>query len=185
MSDDISGASEFQKEHSLFMKEALQQAQIALDNAEVPVGCVFVKDGQVRCRGRNETNDKCDASRHAELVAMESVGNQVEGMDLYVTVEPCIMCAAALAAAKIRRVYYGADNDKFGGCGSVVSIHCRSTFPLEPSYPGFTCVKGLGKEEAIRLLRDFYMQENSRAPRPREDGMAARVAKRHQREGMD
>ena len=136
-----------------------------------------------KCRhcGENETNATGDATRHAELVALERIEfEREEGLDLYVTVEPCIMCAEALISVNVARVVYGAPNEKFGGCGSVLSVHDPATFPNDDRHRGFNCVSGLGAREAVDLLRQFYMRGNEKAPRPRPDGMAQRVSKRMQ-----
>ncbi|KAJ3023169.1 tRNA(adenine34) deaminase [Thoreauomyces humboldtii] len=135
--------------HEGFMREALEQvctrkhvnptvcltqisqAQEAFDVGEVPVGCVFVLNGEVIGRGRNRTNETLNGTRHAEFVAIDQIaaaGHEVSvfsSVDLYVTVEPCVMCASALRHMQIRKVYYGAGNDKFGGCGSVFSINAE------------------------------------------------------------
>ncbi|KAJ3313884.1 tRNA(adenine34) deaminase [Boothiomyces sp. JEL0838] len=107
-----------------FMRAALAQAEEALEAGEVPVGCVFVHDGEIVGRGRNATNETLKATSHAELMAMQNMDiSDIKNMDLYVTIEPCIMCAAALRQVGIRHVYYGAGNEKFGGCGSVLNLH--------------------------------------------------------------
>jgi len=101
----------------------------------------------------------------------------ISELELYVTVEPCIMCAGALANVKIKKVTFGCANDKFGGCGSVLAVHEESTFP-DINHLGFECRGGLGHEEAVELLREFYARENGKTPKPRPDGTARRVAKR-------
>eukprot|EP00947_MAST-08B_sp_MAST-8B-sp1_P000717 g717.t1 len=112
----------------------------------------------------NTTNATKDATRHAELVAIEEI-TQTHGLDilkrceLYVTVEPCIMCAAALAQVKIGRVFFGCHNPKFGGCGSILSLHEPGAKLPPPSVP-YACHPGLLKDNAVFLLRDFYMREN-------------------------
>lgn len=83
--------------------------------------------------------------------------------DLYVTVEPCIMCAAALRQLGIRKVYFGCSNDRFGGNGTVLSLHSDP----HTSYPLYQVVSGLFRKEAIILLRSFYIQENDHAPEPK------------------
>ncbi|KAG0588701.1 hypothetical protein KC19_2G262900 [Ceratodon purpureus] len=114
-------------------------AKGALARLEVPVGCVIVKDGEVIGRGSNRTNETRNATRHAEMEAIDMVlclwqqsltahsdNVSTEGFqqcDLYVTCEPCIMCASALSLLGFRKVYYGCGNDRFGGCGSVLDIH--------------------------------------------------------------
>ncbi|XP_054802171.1 tRNA-specific adenosine deaminase TAD2 isoform X2 [Prosopis cineraria] len=120
-----------------FMELALQQAKIALDVLEVPVGCVIVEDGKVIAFGRNRTTETRNATRHAEMEAIDvlleqwqkngisvsEVATKFSSCSLYVTCEPCIMCASALSFLGIREVYYGCANDKFGGCGSILALH--------------------------------------------------------------
>ena len=108
------------------MKLALDQAHEAYNAGEVPVGCVFVLNGTVVGQGRNRTNETLNGTAHAEMVAlrdMKDLISQTAHMDLYVTVEPCIMCAAALRQVGVKQVYFGAGNDKFGGNGTVLEIN--------------------------------------------------------------
>ena len=108
---------------------ALAEAEAALEAREVPVGCVFVHvDDGVIGRGHNNTVASCNATRHAELEAIDGILRErdaaaVAACTVYVTVEPCIMCASALRQMGVRGVVFGAANDKFGGCGSVISAH--------------------------------------------------------------
>ena len=178
--EHLSGYEKFNENDELFMKEAFKEAQLALDRGEVPIGCVFIKDAKtILTRGGNETNARSDATRHAELVALEKIdAENEEGLDLYVTIEPCIMCAEALILTKVKRVVYGAPNDKFGGCGSVLAVNNPDTFPNDSQKRSFQCESGLGAQEAVDLLRQFYMRSNAKAPHPRPDGMATRIAKR-------
>ena len=154
------------------MRAALAEAESALRAREVPVGCVFVHPTLgVVGRGHNNTVASCNATRHAEFEAIDTVYREHGGAgasrvlaecSLYVTVEPCIMCASALRQVGIRRVVYGCGNDKFGGCGSVIPVHAEaleSTPPLEAR-------GGVLVDEAITLLRLFYSQENEGAPNP-------------------
>ena len=112
------------------MGMALREAEIALDTQEVPVGCVFVHPTEgVVGRGHNNTVASCNGTRHAELEAIDamlgdgrSVG-QISECSLYVTVEPCIMCASALRQLQVRQVFYGCRNDKFGGCGTPTAAY--------------------------------------------------------------
>jgi len=145
------------------MKEALKEAYEALSMQEVPVGCVFVYNGKIIGRGSNRTNVKRDATRHAEIEAADNILLFSEGKytteifqqcTLYVTCEPCIMCAAALAILKIRDVVYGCSNDRFGGCGSVLDVrnHCSRE---SPPYP---CTPGIMQQEGIEVLQNFYLQ---------------------------
>ncbi|KAI4342706.1 hypothetical protein MLD38_027298 [Melastoma candidum] len=120
-----------------FMQLALAQAKLALDNLEVPVGCVIVEEGKVIANGRNRTNETRNATRHAEMEAIDTLLEQWQlhgssdaevaekflKCSLFVTCEPCIMCASALSIIGIKEVYFGCANDKFGGCGSILSLH--------------------------------------------------------------
>ncbi|KAG9313060.1 cytidine deaminase-like protein [Chiua virens] len=115
----------------------LQQAKEALVCGEVPVGCVFVRDRAIIAKARNRTNQLRNASRHAELEAIDLIladpsltppsttatQYPLANTTLYVTVEPCIMCASALRQLGIHHVFYGCENDKFGGCGSVLGVN--------------------------------------------------------------
>ncbi|KAG5564994.1 hypothetical protein RHGRI_001012 [Rhododendron griersonianum] len=127
-----------------FMELAVQQAKDALDSLEVPVGFVIVEDGEVIASGRNRTTETRNATRHAEIEAIDilleqwhqnglsavEVAENFSKCVLYVTCEPCIMCAAALSILGVKEVYYGCANDKFGGCGSILSLHSSSSEPL-------------------------------------------------------
>ncbi|KAI9736291.1 MAG: tRNA(adenine34) deaminase [Cirrosporium novae-zelandiae] len=148
--------------HEHFMQKALAMAEEALRCDETPVGCVFVHNGQVIGQGMNDTNRSLNGTRHAELVAINEIlknhpSSIFQNTDLYVTVEPCIMCASALRQYKIRSVYYGCANDRFGGVGGVLSIHMDPS--VDPPYPA---IGGIFREEAIMLLRQFYIQENEK-----------------------
>jgi len=121
-------------DHESWMKHALTVAQKGLDRGEVPVGCVMVFEGETIAEGHNEVNATLNATRHAEIVAFDNllcycktknlnVKDVCSKLTLYVTVEPCIMCACALRLTGINHVVYGCDNDRFGGCGSVLDVH--------------------------------------------------------------
>ncbi|KAK6126606.1 hypothetical protein DH2020_039652 [Rehmannia glutinosa] len=170
-------------ERVAFMKLALEQGKLALDSLEVPVGCVIVEDQKVISSGRNRTTETRNATRHAEMEAIdvlleqwqkngvtrEEVALKFSKCTLYVTCEPCIMCAAALSIIGIKEVYYGCGNDKFGGCGSILSLHTSSSRKLTSggtSRKEFKCTGGIMATEAINLLRSFYEQGNPNAPKP-------------------
>jgi tRNA-specific adenosine deaminase 2 len=153
--------------HLRFMREALHMAEKVLALGETPVGCVIVYEGEVVGSGMNNTNESLNGTRHAEFVAIaELLSSRTPSIlqlaDLYVTVEPCVMCASALRQYGIRNVFFGCGNERFGGTGTVLSIH--SDTMLHRSYPSYG---GLYRKEAINLLRRFYIQENERAPQPR------------------
>lgn len=153
--------------HQAYMREALKAAERALAQGETPVGCVLVLQGEVIACGMNDTNRSLNGTRHAEFVAISQFlkkhpQSDLTSTDLYVTVEPCIMCAAALRQYGIRAVYFGCNNERFGGTGSVMTVH--SDPGLDPPYPVHG---GIYRDEAIMLLRRFYLQENHNAPNPR------------------
>lgn len=150
-------------------------AEEALAAGEVPVGCVFVRDGSIIAKARNRTNELRNATRHAELEAIDAVfANRIltpkmtsyplSTTTLYVTVEPCIMCAAALRQLGIQEVFYGCANDRFGGCGSVLGVNEHLNHPTHPPY---RATGGYCHDEAIMILRRFYITENTSAPVPK------------------
>ncbi|KAI4943913.1 hypothetical protein J4E91_009060 [Alternaria rosae] len=154
--------------HEGFMREAIAMAELALKSDETPVGCVFVKDGEVIGRGMNETNRTLNGTRHAEFVAIAGILSKhpisiLNETDLYVTVEPCVMCASMLRQYGIRAVYFGCWNERFGGTGGVLNIHSDAS--VDKPYP---VTGGIFREEAIMLLRKFYVQENEKAPEPKQ-----------------
>ncbi|OAK97896.1 cytidine deaminase-like protein [Phaeosphaeriaceae sp. SRC1lsM3a] len=154
--------------HERFMREAIAMAELALKSDETPVGCVFVKDGEIIGRGMNETNRTLNGTRHAEFVAIAGILSKhpikiLHETDLYVTVEPCVMCASMLRQYGIRAVYFGCWNERFGGTGGVLNIHADPS--IDRPYP---VTGGIFREEAIMLLRKFYVQENEKAPEPKQ-----------------
>ncbi|KAI8888764.1 cytidine deaminase-like protein [Backusella circina FSU 941] len=154
------------------MNEALKVAQEAYEHLEVPVGCVFVLDNkEIIARGRNKPNETYNATRHAEIEAIDDILKQhdktiFDKVDLYVTVEPCVMCASALRQIGIRHVYFGCGNDKFGGNGSVFDINSDNRLVTSES-KNYPSEGGYFYEEAIILLRRFYVRENKHAPVPK------------------
>ena len=115
------------KPDELWMEEALRCAKRALDTEEVPVGAVVVCDGKIVGRGWNRNITDSDPTAHAEIIALREAGatvgnHRLEGCDLFVTIEPCAMCAGAMVHARIRRLAYGADDPKGGAVKSVVQV---------------------------------------------------------------
>ncbi|XP_041347417.1 tRNA-specific adenosine deaminase 2-like [Gigantopelta aegis] len=157
--------------HVEWMTRALDLAEKSLLNSEVPVGCVFVHQGREIATGRNEVNETKNASRHAEIVAMEIVEKWCDDeklvrndvfstLTLYVTVEPCIMCASALRQMKVPLVVFGCSNERFGGCGSILDV-ARDVLLGQTT---LTCIPGVMSERAVDLLKQFYKGENLNAP---------------------
>ena len=116
-----------------FMEEALKEAQKAYDMGEVPVGAVIVKDGKVIARGYNKKEEKQDTTKHAELIAIQKASKKLNSWrlidcDMYVTLEPCAMCAGALIQSRIKKVYIGTMDPQTGACGSVLNMLEDYTF---------------------------------------------------------
>ena len=143
---------------SSFMDLALAQARTAAAAGEVPVGCVIVRNGEVVARTGNRTLTDRDPTAHAEMLAIReaaaTIGSErLVGCDLYVTLEPCTMCAGALAFARIRRLYYGAADPKGGAVESGVRFFSAPTCHHRPEIYG-----GIGEQDAAALLRDFFAE---------------------------
>jgi len=197
MDDKTSSSSSFTDTERDFMRLALRLAQTAHERWEVPVGCVFV-DGEtnevISC-GQNETNETRNGTRHAEFVALENALKKkkkkmdeeeeetklfffpAKQLDVYVTCEPCVMCAAMLGQLPCERVKvtFGCANDKFGGGGTCLSVHEMEGMPSclgssSSSSSSFSkayeCVGGLYRDEAVELFQRFYVRGNPKAPVP-------------------
>ena len=155
------------KPHEYYMSQALELAREAADAGEVPVGCVIVRDGAVIGRGRNRREEKQAVCSHAEMEAMAqanaALGSwRLDGCALYVTLEPCPMCAGAIINSRIRRVVYGAADTKAGCCGSVTDLFAMP-FNHHP-----VVEQGLRAEEAQELLQTFFKDLRARlAARPK------------------
>ncbi|XP_035778958.1 tRNA-specific adenosine deaminase 2-like [Anopheles albimanus] len=159
-----------------FMEDALQQARLANDLKEVPVGCVFVYgpdegDGVIIARGCNLVNETKNATRHVEFICIDQTLEYARthgfeppesifaSISVVVTVEPCIMCAAALLNLGVREIVYGCRNDRFGGSTVLdVARLLKSNIPIRGGVRG---------DEAMELLKEFYKGENPSAPVPK------------------
>ena len=154
-------------EQEYFMQQALALAQEATVHGEVPVGCVIVRNGEIVGRGRNQREEKQAAVSHAEMEAIAqanaALGSwRLDECDLYVTLEPCPMCAGAILNSRIRRVVYGAADTKAGCCGSVTDLFALP-FNHHPAVEN-----GLRAEEAQALLQAFFLRlREERAGKPR------------------
>jgi len=159
-----------------WMLEALKLARNALEKQEVPVGCVIVhNDSRIIASGQNEPVRLKNATRHAEICALDTLFSLhdlptclklLSESTLYVTCEPCMMCAGALRLAGLTQVIYGCSNDRFGGCGSVLDIAHDPMSDSSSFGPPLQCTSGLEAEEAMRLLKEFYTYTNTNAPQP-------------------
>lgn len=144
-------------EHEDYMREALALAREAAGAGEVPVGCVIVAGGEIVGRGRNRREEKQATDSHAEMEAIADANRRLhswrlEDCSLYVTLEPCPMCAGAILNARIPRVYYGARDEAMGACGGVLNLFMEP-FPARPALVG-----GILAEECRGVLREFFGQ---------------------------
>ena len=140
------------------MKEALKLAKTAAKEGEVPVGAVVVKDGRVIGEGKNTRENDIDISGHAEINALKSAAKAVgswrlDSCDIYVTLEPCPMCAAAIAASRIRAVYFGAFDKKAGAIESMTRLF-DLPFENKPSFYG-----GVSQDECSALISEFFTEK--------------------------
>ena len=138
------------------MNLALAEARAAAAAGEVPVGCVIVRGGEVIARARNRTIADHDPTAHAEMLAIRQAARalgteRLADCDIYVTLEPCAMCAAALSFARIRRLYYGAADPKGGAVENGVRFFSSPTCHHRPDV-----YAGIAEQEAAELLRDFF-----------------------------
>ena len=147
-----------------WMRMALEEAELALEEDEVPVGAVVVRDGVLLGRGHNRNRALADPTAHAEMLAITAACGAVEegrldGADIYVTLEPCPMCAGALVRARLARLFYGAADPKAGACGSLMDI------PRDPRLPHrLEVYGGVEAAECGRILTDYFnrMRERTR-----------------------
>ena len=138
-----------------YMREALALAREAAAAGEVPVGCVIVRQGAIVGRGRNRREERQAVSSHAEMEAMAQANTvlgtwRLDDCELYVTLEPCPMCAGAILNARIPRVYYGARDEAFGACGGVLNLFMED-FPHRPALVG-----GILAEDCRAVLAEFF-----------------------------
>lgn len=139
-----------------YMKIALKEAEKAYNELEVPVGAIIVKDGKIIARAYNEKEKKHDTTKHAEILAIQKASKKLKSWrlndcDMYVTLEPCSMCAGALIQSRIRKVYIGAMDEKTGSCGSVLNLLEDYKFNHKVEVEYNVC-----KEECKRILKDFF-----------------------------
>ena len=142
-------------EQEFYMQQALLLAQEAAEAGEVPVGCIIVRNGEIVGRGRNRREEKQSTASHAEMEAIAEANRtlnswRLEDCELYVTLEPCPMCAGAILNARIRRVWYGARDEAMGACGGVTNLFMES-FPNRPALVG-----GILAEDCRSVLSEFF-----------------------------
>jgi tRNA(adenine34) deaminase len=148
----------FSEDHECWMRVALDEAMRAAEEGEVPVGAVVVLEGRVLGRGHNRTVATHDPTAHAEVLAIGAAGEalgdwRLNGADLYVTLEPCAMCAGAIQLARFRRVIFGPRDPKFGGCGSILNVLQQPELNHHVE-----CIEGVLADESSFALRRFFRE---------------------------
>ena len=139
-----------------YMRLALKQAKRAEESGEVPIGCVIVKDGKVIARAYNKRQQKRVVTAHAEILAIEKASRKIkdwrlDGAEMYVTLEPCAMCAGAIAGSRFKKVYFGAYEKKGGGVISKFNILSESGLNHVTEYEG-----GVMEEDCSSLIKKFF-----------------------------
>lgn len=139
-----------------YMKLALEEAKKAYDELEIPVGAIVVKNGKVIAKAYNEKEKKQDSTKHAEILAIQKATKKLKSWrlydcDMYVTLEPCSMCAGALIQSRIRKVYIGTMDEKTGACGSVLNLleDYKFNHKVDVEY-------GICQVECEKILKDFF-----------------------------
>jgi len=159
------------------MQEALKDARKASLEDEVPVGAVIVHQGKIIARGHNQVERLKDPTAHAEIIAITSAANYLgtkwlNEASLYVTIEPCSMCAGAIVLARIKNLYFGASDPKTGACGSIINIVNHKKLNHRVKVTG-----GILQEECSSILKDFFsrLRSSSRAgSRPLSNNLAGK-----------
>ena len=141
-----------------FMAIALQEARAAAKRGEVPVGAVVVRDDEILAQAGNRTRELHDPTAHAEVLAIREAcqklkSERLPGCDLYVTLEPCTLCATAISYARIRRIYFGADDEKAGGVVHGARFFSQSTCLHAPDI-----YEGIAEQESRALLQSFFQK---------------------------
>lgn len=145
-----------------FMRFALRQAEMAYDAKEVPIGCVIVKEGKIIGKGYNQVESLKDATAHAEILAIGAASSALENWrlndcTLYVTLEPCPMCAGAILNSRISRVVYGSPDSRFGGCGTTIDVISNNAL-----HQDVLLTSGVLSEECLGLLQLFFQEMRAR-----------------------
>ena len=140
------------------MKEALKEAKKAYDKKEIPVGAVIVKDNKIIARGYNRKEEKNDTTKHAEIIAIQKASKKLNSWrlidcEMYVTLEPCSMCAGALIQSRIKKVYIGTMDEKTGACGSVLNLLEDYNFNHKVEVE-----KNVMQNECENILKQFFKE---------------------------
>ena len=149
---------EKEKTHEYYMEQALKEAEKAYKKLEVPVGAIIVKNGKIIARAHNQKEEKKDTTRHAEILAIQKASKKLQSWrlidcEMYVTLEPCSMCAGAIINSRIKKVYIGALDEKTGAAGSVLNLFDDYTFNHKVEVE-----KGLLKENCENILKNFFKE---------------------------
>ena len=141
-----------------FMREALKEAKKAYEKLEVPVGCVIVKDGKIISRGHNLKETKKDTTKHAEIIAIQKASKKLNSWrlldcEMYITLEPCSMCAGGIINSRIKKIYIGALDEKTGAAGSVLDLFHDYTFNHKVEVE-----TGILQEDCEKILKDFFKE---------------------------
>ena len=142
-----------------YMKEALKEAKKAELIDEVPIGCVIVKDDKIIARGHNQRETNQSPIGHAEIIAINKASKKLkswrlEGCDIYVTLEPCIMCSGAIIQSRISKVYYGASDPKGGALGSSINVLEAKNINHHPEV-----ISGVMQEECSKIITNYFKQK--------------------------
>jgi tRNA(adenine34) deaminase len=148
-------------DESHWMQEALNEAKIAFEENEVPIGTVIVFDNKIIGRGHNRTETLKDPTAHAEIIAISAAANYLNNWRLtdtsvYTTVEPCLMCAGALILSRIKKLVFGTYDNKFGACGSVYNIPKDNQFNHK-----FDVITNVLEKDSINLLQEFFRRKRN------------------------
>ena len=146
------------EEKDKFMKEAIKEARKAYGKLEVPIGAIIVKDGKIIARGHNQKEEKADTTMHAEIIAIKKASKKIgawrlNGCEMYVTLEPCPMCAGAIINARLDKIYIGTMDKKNGACGSVTNIleEYKQNYKVEKE-------EGLNQKECEQIVKKFFKE---------------------------
>ncbi|HKI79048.1 MAG TPA: nucleoside deaminase [Ignavibacteriaceae bacterium] len=151
----------FSEDNYKFMFSALQEAEIASENDEVPVGAVIVYENKIIGRGHNQVERLKDPTAHAEMIAITAASNhlgnwRLNNCDIYVTLEPCIMCTGALLSARINSIYFSSFDTKFGACGSIYNLAQEGKYNHK-----INLYSGIYSTESENLLKSFFLKKRN------------------------
>lgn len=146
------------EEKDKFMKEAIKEARKAYGKLEVPIGAVIVKNGKIIARGHNQKEEKADTTMHAEIIAIKKASKKIgawrlNGCEMYVTLEPCPMCAGAIVNARLDKIYIGTMDEKNGACGSVTDVleEYKQNYKVQKE-------KGIHQKECEEIIKKFFKE---------------------------